>query len=209
MMRVTQLIRMAFSLMAFIPLISSAEVMAGSESSKRNATVTAGGCATCRDMEKLETEFNKLHYSVPAQAKRGEEKLPPVLDIGQRLNSESLGARGGNFYQEFESYVRLAGASLPFDMETQIAADIAMIVIAKDAEEKSRAASDATPTKTQAIYDRVLNSMRDECRKKLLKAVVEERVCRVKAEDAKIANPKCPIAKFSYEDCEAKQKSNP
>lgn len=209
--------RLGFYLVAALPLICSAEVMAGANSgSGKPMNITQDtSCSTCREMEKLEGEFTKLHYNVPAQAKIGEEKIGSVLNFSERLNHESTSVRGGKFYLEFESLVRLVGSSLPFDMETQGAADIAVIILAKDAEEKKRNPADTTPTKTEAIYQRVLGSMRDECRKTLLKSVVQERVCRLKADEKRPKTSKqdgddnCPVSNFDYETCEAKQKTKP
>ena len=113
-------------------------------------------------MKKQEAAFNRLHALVPAQKQKGETMTESVLEISERLNAEARGQRGKNFYQEFQSLVGLVGASPPFDMETQGAADIAVIITTKDADEMKRAPDDKTPTKTQAIYELALGQIRDE-----------------------------------------------
>jgi hypothetical protein len=172
---------------------------------------STAACKTCDAMKKQEDAFNRLHVLVPQQRQKGEAMTESVLEISERLNAEARGKRGKNFYQEFESLVGLVASSLPFDMETQGAADIAVIVLSKDAEELKRAADDKRPTKTEAIYELALGKVRDNCRREFLREVVNERKCNMSFDDMKKPEAErykmCPVSKFNYEDCEAKQKS--
>ena len=91
------------------------------------------------------------------------------------------------------------------------AADIAVIITTKDADEMKRAPDDKTPTKTQAIYELALGQIRDQCRQEFLREAVNERKCNKNFDDMKKPEAErfkmCPVSKFNYEDCEAKQKS--
>jgi hypothetical protein len=192
----------------FAPLFSAAESQANGASMTLASTAA---CKTCDDMKKQEDAFNHLHALVPKQKQKGEAMTDSVLEISERLNAEARGQRGKNFYQEFEPLVGLVAASLPFDMETQGAADIAVIVLSKDADEMKRAPDDKTPTKTQAIYELALGKVRDKCRQEFLREAVNERKCNKNFDDMKKPEAErfkmCPVSKFNYEDCEAKSKS--
>lgn len=177
-----------------IPIFSSAETQ-GEGASMTLASNAA--CKTCDDMKKQEEWFNKKHALVPQQRIEAVKATESVLANSERLHEESQDKRGKNFYQEFESLVGLVAASLPFDMETQGAADIAAIVMSKDAQ-------------TEAIYKRALSQVRDKCRQEFLRVTVEDRICNLQFDDSKAPEndrfKKCPVSKYNYEDCEAKQK---
>lgn len=177
-----------------VPLLSSAETQG--EVSAKNAEKVA--CKSCDTMKKQEEWFNKKHYLVPKQRIDAENSTEPVLAVSQRLNEESRGKRGKNFYQEFESLVGLVAAALPFDMETQGAADIAVILETND-------------KRAEEIYDRALANVRDKCRQEYLKVSVADRRCNIQQKRLKVPEEdrlkKCPVNQLNYEDCEAKQKS--
>lgn len=191
------------------PLICSAEIAKGGPVQPATA---AKPCASCKEMEMLEKRFNSFHVNVPSQNTTASDPvmMKPVLDFSQRLHEEAKGARSEKFYEEFESLVRLVAASLPFDIETQGAADIVQIIRSKDAEEKARSPKDTRPTKTRAIYERVLSQIQDKCRKKLLALTVSERECAVKFREAKkpeqYLEKECPLNNFDYAEWEAKRK---
>lgn len=176
-----------------IPVLSSAETQGQVSTSPAGKSP----CKTCDLMKKQEQWFNKKHYLVPQQRIEAEKSTGSVLAASQRLNEESRGKRGKYFYQEFESLVGLVAAALPFDMETQGAADIAKILMNKDA-------------RAEGIYIRALDQVRDACRKEYLRTMVEDRICNKKFDESKAPEEqrftKCPVIKTNYEDCEAKRK---
>lgn len=179
----------------FAPLVSAAEKQTGAASE-----TSTSACKTCEEMKNLENAFNRLHALVPTQKRKGEKMTESVLKISERLNSEARGRRGKNFYQEFESLVGLVAAALPFDMETQGAADIAVITLSKEA-------------KAEKIYELALGKVRDKCRQQFLREAVNAHKCNLDFDKMKAPEDErfkiCPVSKFNYEDCEAKRNGNP
>lgn len=125
-------------------------------------------CDKCAAIESLETEFNKLDYSNYEDRHKGAERLDDVFPYFSDLeNKTKLDASEKT---RFLALVKLSAAALPYDVETSLAAEIDSVIYRNPS--------------LRADYQKVLNSIPDNCRRKFLADAVEEQGCVANLADA-------------------------
>jgi hypothetical protein len=117
-------------------------------------------CKKCPELNALTEQFMALDYLKEQDKDKGYELILRVLDYADSAR-DSFHSKIPNM-QEFEAFVRLAGAAVPYDMESSLAGLIA------DLTSKSKSFKQS--------YERVLATV-ERCRREEMKSAVEEIKC--------------------------------
>lgn len=189
---------LSFVVMSSLMLAQTTQAANVKATTSKAKASSSTSCKVCHENELMQRMFEKLNVTNEADRQKGYALVASFIE-GLVAFSEAPRANSAERETTFRSYIQLAGAAVPFDMESQAAQVFSDIV------EKDKALA--------SVFDKEIKNMSDVCAAGLLQAMMKEHSCinklneagryetpGVRSKDDDSRAESC-IQKFDYEQC--------